>query len=271
MEKSWQEKKQLRQKQENVTLYKLFWWLGAAIVYWVITLLLKRYLIEFNGTDLNEVNFAIGLSRILFVFQFAGAGLTVAAAAWYVLSRKQGKGTVAPFVCVLSMAALSMTAVVAYHFREGGLRVLGLAAPVTAVLALIYFLYQREFFCNTLLTGVAIVALLVFRRYYLNHPRMIYFGFALVWIGLVAAAFLAWKLSQHNGLWGKYQVFSPGISYIPTYLTAGITALTLVVTLIAQAFGTTIQAYGVTAAYYAIFVLITWLFCMAVYYTVKLM
>lgn len=271
MEKSWQEKKELRQKQENATLYKLFWWLGAAIVYWVITLLLKRYFINFNGTNLNEINVAIGLSRMLFVLQFAAPALTVAATAWYVLSRKQGKGTVAPFVCALSMAVVSMTAIVAYHFREGGVKALGLVAPVTAVLALIYFLYQREFFCNTLLTGLGIVALLVFRRYYLNHPRMIYFGFALVWMGLAVAVFLAWKFSQNNGLWGKYQVFPPKISYIPTYLTAGITALTLVVTLVAQAFGTVIQTYGATVSYYAIFVLIIWLFCMAVYYTVKLM
>lgn len=271
MEKSRQEKKELRRKQEDATLNKLLIWFGAAIVYEAVALLLKRYFIEYNGTDLASINLALGLSKVLWVLQFAAPVLTIAAIVWYVLCRRQGKPARLPLAGIWVMAALSVTAIAAYQFRDAGVKVLGMVAPITAVLALIYFLYQKEFFCNTLLTGVGIVALLVYRKYYFNHPRMIYFGFVLVWLGMAAVVFLAWRLSQNNGRWGNRQIAPAKTAYVPTYLTAGLSALTLAVTLVAQACGTVTQAYGSTAAYYAIFVLITWLFCMAVYYTVRMM
>ena len=262
MEKSRQEKKELRRRQEDAALNRLLIWFGAAIVYEAVALLLKRFYLNIDGTNLAEINFASALFNVFQVLQFAAPVLTVLAVIWYLLSRRKGQRGRLPMVCAWVLAAVSVTAVASARFYDGGgVEALGVVAPVTAVLALIYYLYQKEFFCNTVLTGAGFIALLVYRRSYLNHPRMIYFGFALVWIGLAAAVVLAWKLSQTNGRWNKRQIFSSKTSYVPTYLTAAFTALTLVAAL----------AFGSTVAYYAIFALVTWLFCLAVYYTVRMM
>ena len=272
MDKSRQEKKELRRKQENAALNRLLIWFGAAIVYEAVALLLKRFYVNFDGTSLAEINFASALYEIFRVLQYAAPVLTVAAVAWYVLTRRKGGRARLPMVCSWVLGAVSLTAVASARFYgSGGVEALTAVAPVAAVLALVYYLYQRDFFCNTILVGVGCVALWVYRRSFLNHPRMIYFGFALVWLGLAAAVFAAWKLSQSNGRWRGRQLFPGSTSYVPTYLTAAITALTLVATLVGQACGTVAQAYGSTVAYYAIFVLVTWLFCLAVYYTVRMM
>lgn len=262
MEKSRQEKKELRRKQEDAALNKLLIWFGAAIVYEAIALLLKRFYLNFDGTNLTEINFASALYNVFQVLQYVAPVLTVAAVVWYVLARRKGDRARLPMVCSWVLGAISLTAVASARFYDGGgVEALGTVAPVAAVLALVYYLYQKEFFCNTLLTGAGFIALLVYRKCYWNHPRMIYFGFALVWIGLAAAVFLAWKLSQSNGRWKNHQIFPAKTSYMPTYLTAALTALTLVAALV----------FGSTVAYYAIFALVTWLFCLAVYYTVRMM
>lgn len=57
------------------------------------------------------------------------------------------------------------------------------------------------------------------------------------------------------------QVFGRNAGYGMVYLTCGIVAAVLAAALI----------LGTAAAYYLIFVMVAWLFVMAVYYTVKLM
>ena len=52
-----------------------------------------------------------------------------------------------------------------------------------------------------------------------------------------------------------------GTSYLSIYLTCAVVAVALLAALL----------IGVTSAIYIIFVLAGWLFCLAVYYTVKLM
>ena len=86
-------------------------------------------------------------------------------------------------------------------------------------------------------------------------------GVALVALLLVAELVLVRKLEQGNGKLGKYQIFPAKPEAALTYVSAGLTAVALVVAL----------ALGATAAYYAFFTLVAWLFCMAVYYTVRLM
>lgn len=264
MDKSRQEKIELRRKKENENLNKLLVWFAGAIIYEAFVLVLKRFYINFSSTSLAEINFALGMSKVFMVLQFVAPILTVVALVRFVRSRKQGKPTRKSLVSMWVCAVLAVTAVVAYQFRGIGVTALGVAAPVAAVLALIYYLYQKEFFCNTVLAGMGIVALWVYRKGYVGHPRMIYFGFALVWICLIAAVVLVWKISKEKGKWNGVQVFSAKTSYVPTYVSAALAAVLMLAVL-------AVPAYGATIAYYAIFALVTWLFCMAIYYTVRMM
>lgn len=60
---------------------------------------------------------------------------------------------------------------------------------------------------------------------------------------------------------GAVRVLPAGTSYLSIYLTCAVVAVALLAALL----------IGVTSAIYIIFVLAGWLFCLAVYYTVKLM
>lgn len=256
-----EEKKQksVRRKQEETALNKLLIWFGIAIGYEAIVLLLKRFYVNFRNE--GELAVASALQYMLRVLQWVGPVLMVGALVWLVMNRRQGKPIQVPAICAAALFALSVTAILAYRFFSTGVDILGVVAPVAAILALIYYLYQREFFCNTLFAAGGILSLCLYRRYYANHPTRIVICFILGWVLLALAAFLAWKLSKSGGKWKSWRVFSAKTSYVPTYVTCGLTALTMLAAL----------AGGAAVAFYAIFVLVIWLFCMAVYYTVRLM
>lgn len=258
MEKKKQQQSAKR-RQEDAALNKLLIWFGIAIGYEAIVLLLKRFYVNVRGA--GEISFALGLSKVFGVLQWVAPILTIAAAVWTVMSRRSGKSVRVPAICTGALFALSFTVILTCRFYSNGVEVLGVVAPVTAILALIYYLYQREFFCNTLFTGGGILSLWLYRRYYSSHPARILAGFIVGWVLLALVALLARKLSESGGKWKKWQVFPSKTSYLPTYVTCGVTALTMAAAMLG----------GAAVAYYAIFVLVIWLFCMAVYYTVRLM
>jgi cobalamin synthase len=111
------------------------------------------------------------------------------------------------------------------------------------------------------LAAVGIIALWVFRQYYTDHAKFIYLCFAAVWVVMAAAALVCSRLSKRGGKAVGLQVFAPKTAYLTMYLTAAAVALSLVAALV----------LGIGAAYYIVAVLVGWLFCLAVYFTVKLM
>lgn len=261
MESKKKQQQSARRKQEEMALNRLLMWFAIAIGYEALVLLIKRFYVNFRATEF-ESNLVIGLIGVFSVFQWVGLVLTAAAAVWTVLWKKQGRPAAKPAIVTAVLFALWCTVFVTYRFSSsGGVDLLSAVAPAGAVLAMVYYLYQREFFCNTVISGCGILSLWLYRRLFQYHPTAIYAGYVLAWVLLAAAAVVFWKLSQSGGKWKKYRIFPDNISYAPAYATCAITALVLAAALIG----------GAAAAFYSIFVLVIWLFCMAVYYTVRLM
>lgn len=261
MDSKKQQQQSARRKQEDMALNRLLIWFAIAIGYEALVLLVKRFYVNFRTTDF-EINLALGLGAVFGVFQWVGLALAAGAAVWLVISKKRGKPWVKPAILTAVLFVLWFTAVVTYRFGySGGVDLLGIVAPAAAILSMIYYLYQREFFCNAVIAGCGIFCLWLYRRYFQVHPNVIRAGYVLAWVLLAAAAAVFWKLSQSGGKWNKHRVFPEKISYVPAYATCGLTAAVLAAALIG----------GSAAAFYAIFVLVIWLFCMAVYYTVRLM
>lgn len=127
-------KQQMRRKKEDAALNKLLIWFGVAIVYEVIALLLKRFYINFRSNSTAEVYFAYGLSRVFSVLQWILPILTVAAVVWLVLNKRSGKAVRAPLLCTGLGVLLSFTVILAYRFFDTGVMILGVVAPVMAVL-----------------------------------------------------------------------------------------------------------------------------------------
>lgn len=140
---------------------------------------------------------------------------------------------------------------------------LTILVPVVAVLAMIYYLFQHDFFCITVISAGGILSLQLYRKMFWNHPTMIRCGYVLAFLLLVVAvaALILIQRGKRPMPLNIDKLVPQDANYLLLYITCALTAVTLVLTLI----------LGSTAAYYLLFVLVAWLFVNAVYYIVKLM
>lgn len=255
-----QGKRVQRRKQEDAAFNRMLLWLTGAVGVELLSLLVRRLYVNFSLTDIG-VGIASALNTFFGVFRFAGIVLVIVGCVWCVLTyRKKGK-MVLPLACTGAVLWLWVAAVLCYTFYDTGVSILCFLPAIGAVLIAVFFLYQREFFWNVVLGGMGIAALWVFRQIYMEHPRMTYCGFAVVWVVAALAALAAFRLRKRNGKLGSLRVLPADAGYLPIYLSCALVAAALVAALI----------LGVSAAYYLLAALAGWLFCLAVYYTVKLM
>jgi hypothetical protein len=249
-----QSKRLQRQQQEDAAFNKMLLWLAGAVVVEGISLLIRMFYLDYTYM-------VGGLNTFFKVFRFVGLVLFVAGCVWTVMKiRKREKHTL-PLACTGAVLWVWVVSVLCYGLNITGMKLMCVLPAVVAALAAIYFLYQREFFVSCALAAVGIIALWVFRQYYTDHAKFIYLCFAAVWVVMAAAALVCSRLSKRGGKAVGLQVFAPKTAYLTMYLTAAAVALSLVAALV----------LGVGAAYYIVAVLVGWLFCLAVYFTVKLM
>lgn len=165
-----------------------------------------------------------------------------------------GSAVAAELILLLINRLLSGSAVV---------RWLSILVPVVAVLAMVYYLFQRDFFCIALISACGILSLQLYRKMFLLHPRLIRCGFALGFVLLAAAIVLLILLQRGKRPLPLHvdRLIPKDANYPLLYATCGLNGALLALTL----------AFGSSAAYYLLFVLVGWLFITAVYYIVKLM
>lgn len=166
------------------------------------------------------------------------------------------------FVCAVAVEAILL---ILNHFIPDSAVIhwLTILVPLAAVLAMVYYLFQRDFFCIALISAGGIFSLQLYRKLFFTHPFRIRCGFVLGFVLLAAAAvlFILFQCKK-SALPSQVQRFlSKDTNYPLLYITCALNAVLLALTLV----------LGGTAAYYLLFVLVGWLFVMAVYYVVKLM
>lgn len=263
-----QGKRLQKRKEEDAAFNKMLLWLAGSVVLEGLTLLLRRFYIDFSYTDLG-LALAEGLDAFFGVFRFLGAVLFIAGCVWTFLWARNGKKKLLPVVLTCVVLWLWVASVLCYGLNQLGMTLLCALPVAVAVLSAIFFLYQREFFYNGILLAVGVAALWVYRQIYMNHPRMSICGFAAVWVFLILVAVAAFRLSRKDGKVGSLRVLPAGASYLSIYLTCAVVAAALLAAVLVSAVVSPFAS--ITAAFYLMFVLIAWLFCLAVYYTVKLM
>lgn len=263
-EKRAAEKRAARSRKEDAVLNRVLVWFGAAVVAELVLLLLNRYYINYTLKP-GEIEFASGLLKAFPVIIGIAAACTAACLIWTYLSHKGGKSILLPSVCFWVCAAALVISAVTYFFSSTGVQFLCGAVPVAAVLALVFYLYQHEFFAVTVLSALGILGLWLFRRAEGGHQRLVYAYLVVMAVVLVGSVLACRTLQSNSGVLGKgakkLQLFRPNASYGMIYITCALVAVVLCAALL----------FGTAAAYYLIFVMVGWLFVMAVYYTVKLM
>ena len=250
-------KREQRASKEDAAFNKMLLWLAGAVVVELVILFLRQVYVNllFGGAV------AYGLKVFFQVFSFAGAALVAAGVVWAVLRVRGGKSAVLPWACTAGVALLWVVSGFAYYLFDAGMNIMMVMPAAGAVLIVIFFLYQRGFFLNAMLAGGGLAALWMFREYYMDHPTTVRVCFALGFAALAAAVVLAFLLIRNGGKLGRVQVMPADTSYLLTWVTCALTAVSMVLGLV----------MGAGVAYYLLFVLAGWLFIQAVFFTVKLM
>lgn len=250
-------KRQRRQSEEDRAFNRMLLWLAGAVAVELLLLLLQKAYVEIAFGGL----LAKGLLTFFQAFCAAGAALTAGGAVWTLLSRRAGKRLTLPLAATCAAALLWLVSLICYFFYTDGVRVLLLLPAGAAVLIVIFFLYQRSFFYGAFLTGGGLLALWLYGKYYMYHPRLIAACFAGGLVVLAAWAALLFRLKKTDGRLGGLRVLPAGSDYMMGWITCGVTALVLALGLV----------LGMAATRYLLYALAAWLFAQAVYFTVKMM
>lgn len=252
------EERAAKKRREDQALNRVLWWFGGAVVLEFFILLLNRFYINF---DRGGLALAQGLALALRVLVWTSLAAAVGCGIWWWLRRRKEGKTFLPGALTIAATALCLCALVASLWRTVGVQFLCLSVPAAAVLALIYYLYQREFFLVALHGSVALFAMWGYRKFIFVLPRTAYGLMAVCAVGVLALEVVTFLLQRHDGRLGKRQLLGKKVNYPLLYAAGGVTLCALLTALI----------LGATAAYWALFVVVAWLFGAAVYYTVRLM
>ena len=184
----------------------------------------------------------------------------VLALCWTGWQLKQKQKFVLPLILAIALAAVSICAHVAVKFRGPGVSMLFWLVIAWAVLALVYYIYQREFFLAACACGMSVLALWFVR--YEASGRME----ALLLLAAIAVVTdVVFQLKKRDGV---LSIGREPVQFLPkktSYSVLLVTCAASLAVIIAA------MLLGGTAAYYLMFVMVAWLFALFVYYTVKLM
>ena len=246
--------REARRHEEDVALQRGLLWVAGAVVLEVLLVLVNRFYINYY---LDEAKIFLGLHEVLCVIRMAAPVATLLALAWTGWQLKQKQKFMLPFILTTAFGALSVCSHVAIKFRGPGMSMLFWLVIGWAVLAMMYYIYQHEFFVAGAACGMSMLALWFVRHGLSGRPESLLILAAIVLV--TAAAF--WLKKSDGALPNRVQ-----------FLPAGTNCTVMLATCAASLAAVVIAMFTSGAvAYYLIFVMAAWLFALFVYYTVKLM
>ena len=248
--------REARRHQEDVALQHWLLWVVGAVVLEGLLVLVNRFYINYY---VSEVDIAYGFHYALRALRIAGPVLAVLALGWALFRLKKGQSAALPVVVASACGAVGICAHVAYKLKDVGVPMLFWLVIAWAVLALVYYLYQKEFFLAAAAVGMSILGLW-FVRY--GGGAGLEAGLLAVGIVLVLAAAL-WLKKRGGVLPGAGH-----IQFVPKETAYGVVLISCLAGLAALVAA---MLLGSMAAYYLIFLMLAWMFALFVYYTVKLM
>lgn len=251
-------KKEARRRQEDMALNRALLWVVGAVVLECLLLLVNRYYINYYP---SEVDLAYLLWNGLKALQIGGAAVGVVCLVWAVLCFQKSGKTALPVILLLVCWALAICARVTLVYQKTGVQMLFLLVPAWAGLALVYYLYHREFFLGAAASGMSILGL-----WFVRYGGGLGLEVVLVLVGIVLVAGAALWLKRHDGLVCRGS--GEAVRAMPkntSYKMILASCLVGVAAVLAAA------ACGADIAYYLIFLMAAWLFAQLVYYTVKMM
>lgn len=261
MDKNAKQVKEIRAKQEETALNRVLCWIAGGAVLEFLLLLLNRYYTHYT---VEQIDLRVALGTGVKILAVAALACAAAAGFWWNAARKNGKGANLPGLLTIFTAGTSVSCFATWFFSAAGLRLMYIGVPVVVVLALIYYLYQREFFLVACTITLGLLGVWISSRALGGSYGVVaYLYTALAALVILAGALLCRKLQGDRGALEvkgeKRRLLPKDANYAFLYVTAAVTLAVLVAGVLAVP---TMILYGALAACALI---------MAVYYTVKLM
>ena len=250
--------REARRHQEDIALQRGLLWVAGAAVLEVLLVLLDRFYVNFSLSD-SGIQTYLTLHKVFRVVHVAAPAAAVLALLWTIWQLKQKKPYALQLALTAALAAVSICIHVAINFRPAGMAMLYWLVIAWAVLAMVFYIYQREFFLGASACGMSVLALWFVRYGADGRSEAVLLTAAILAVGLISL----WLKKNDGVLGGKTEVrFLPKDTSYSVLLVTCLASLAAVVA--------AMLAGGMTA-YYLVYVMIAWLFALFVYYTVKLM
>lgn len=261
MDKNLKQTRAAKAKAEEAALNRILCWVTGGSVLEFLMLLLNRY---WTNHRVSEIMLWAALHTVVKVVAFAALAAAAGAFVWWRSVRKAGRNANLPATLCVTLAGISAGSFATWFFGDAGIRVMYVLTPAAVVLALIYYLYQREFFLLACQSALSLLGVWLCAQGLESAKAFIcYLYVALAALVILASAYLCYKLQTGKGVleWEerKWRIFSKDANYVWLYLGAAVALLTMICALLGLS---QMALYAVSVA---------WLLVMAVYYTVKLM
>lgn len=261
MDNNAKKKRAERMKAEEAALNRVLCWIAGGSVLEFLLLLLNRYWVYYT---VGQIDLRIALGTAVKILAVAGLACAAGAGYWWNNAAKSEKSTNLPGALCLFMTGVSLSCFAAWFVSDIGLELMIFAVPAVVILALIYYLYQREFFVIACQSVPVLLGIWLCGKGLRGTYSVICYAYVIVAaVALIFSAFLCRKAQGEQGviqLLGKsWKFFPKDANYAFVYAGAVIALLTLIMAAIGIS---SMVLYAVSVA---------WLLIMAVYYTVKLM
>ena len=248
-----------RAREEDVILTKVLWWILGAVVLEALLLLLNKIYVYYT-TD--QIGIVLALRSAFRVLSVALPICFIVLLVWTVLAWRSGRSAKLPGILTGICLVLAACAVIISLYYDKGISFLYIAVPAVAVLALIYYLYQRDFFFAAVLSALGLLGVKVAPKTP-NNALTAYGYLCVLAVLLLAAAVVFRMLQSHKGVWKvsgrEIEILPKNANYAILYVTCVLVAAVVIAALV---LGALAVLYGV---------LVAWLLILAVYYTVRLM
>lgn len=248
-----------RRRQEDIALQKGLLWVVGAIALEALLVLVNRFYINYSLSDAGIQTY-ITLHEVLRVLRMAAPIAAALALVWAVWQFKQKKKYALPLILAIGLAAVSVCAHVVIKYQAAGLSMLYWLVVAWAVLALVFYIYQREFFLGAAACGMSVLGLW-FVRYGRSGQKEAIVLLAAIAVVIVAALWLKKSDGLLPGGDEETRFLPKQTNYTVPLVTCGASVAAVIAAML----------LGSTVAYYLMFVMVAWLFALFVYYTVKLM
>lgn len=253
--------KAAKAKQDETVLNRVLCWIAGGSVLEFLLLLLNRY---YNNYTIEQLELRVALGTAVKIL--AVAALILAGAAWYwrKSTRGNGKFSVFPGVATAFLLGVSVSCFCIWIMGSAGLRLMYLGVPVVIVVALIYYLYQHEFFMISCMSGIGLLGIWICSKALGGqYAFAAYLYLVLAAVVAVGGAILCRRLQANNGTMevrGEMcRILPAGANYVMLYVTAIIDLAALIACVLS------------VPAMILLGILVAWLLVMAVYYTIKMM